>query len=557
MRRRYLLLAASVAAAAAVLALRARGEAPAAVPTAQARTARFAVPGQAGQTVARARYRLAFEQQVTVPGKGPIQLRAEGTWTSTPRADGRAEVRFSPALLDGPASELPRTADLDAPAQLVREGGTLTAIGFPDEMPAAARKLLTGLATTFQCSERPGAGWTAVEEDLTGRYEAVYVRQGGGIDRTRPRYTALRGPGGLSAESTGDVTPTEESRFVVDADGIVTARVALDVAFAIGKGAEPVRLRLRASLAREAIERVPVPGGATLAAGPISGFADYEGARRNADASFVAGATVPDLLAEVKRAAAMSGRAGGNARAQVLARLAALVRLEPEAAEEIADHVRLRPGDDAEVQVLTGALASTRVAAGTDALASLAAEELPEAARLAVLGALSFSSPVTPASLRALTAGLDRPGADQAALGLGTHGRKTRAQDPAAADAAIDALLARHARAAGDAERKLYLEALGNGGAARALPVLRAAIDGGDRQLGSAAVFSLRFVPGADADALIERSIARPALAFAAIRAAAYRDPARFAPLLRDAQQRYADHNGIQGEIQAILRRWG
>lgn len=40
------------------------------------------------------------------------------------------------------------------------------------------------------------------------------------------------------------------------------------------------------------------------------------------------------------------------------------------------------------------------------------------------------------------------------------------------------------------------------------------------------AAFSLRFVPGADVDALIEQSLGRPQVALAAIRAAAYRDPA-------------------------------
>ncbi len=558
MRRRYLLLA---PAAASVFALRAScGDSSDSAPSAQAsgRAARISAPGRAGgPLVSRVRYRLAYDQQVTVSGKDPVSLRAEGAWFVTPRADGRTEVRFSPAVLDGPSGELPRAAELAAAAQLVREGGVLTAIGFPEEMPAKARKLLTGLATTFQHTDRSGEGWTADEEDLTGRYEAVYWRDGGAIERSRSRYTALRGPGGLSEESAGGATPTEEARFVVDADGVVTAKIELDVAFALGEGLPAVQLRLRASLEREAIERVADPGGLALAAAPISGHADYEGARRNADESFVAGASLEDLLAEVKRSVAMGGgREAGNARAQVLARLAALIRLEPEVAADLAEHLRQHPGELAEVRLLAGALASTRIAAGTDALAGLLAAELPDDARLAVMGALSFSNPATPAGLRALTAELDRPLGVQAAYGLANHGRQLRAQDPAAADAALERLLDRHARARDDVERRRYLEAIGNAGAARALPVLRAAIESGDRRLGSAAVFSLRFVPGADADALLERSIARPELAFAAIRAAGYRDPARWRPLLHAAQAQYPEHNGIQGEIRAILRRW-
>jgi HEAT repeat protein len=106
-------------------------------------------------------------------------------------------------------------------------------------------------------------------------------------------------------------------------------------------------------------------------------------------------------------------------------------------------------------------------------------------------------------------------------------------------------------------ERRRYLEALGNSGAPRALPALRAAMSGDDRQLASAAAFSLRFVPGPDADALLEQSIGRPEVALAAIRATAYRDPARWRPLLLAARDQYPGHDGIQGEIRAILRRWG
>lgn len=564
MRRSYLALAiaaVAVAAAAAVLALRSAGAEPA-EPAPAPRAGRLAAapPRTGGPLASQLRYRLELEQQITVPGKAPVTLRAEGTWTEAPRPDGRTEVRFSPAVLDGPPGELPRREDLEAAAQLVRADGVLTAIGFPDDMPAKARKLLTAIATTFQYTDRPGDGWTAVEEDLSGRYDAVYERGRGGIERRRPRYTALRGPAGLTAEAAAGASPAEQTRFVVDADGVVTAGVELDVAFALGDGIEPAALRLRARLEREAIEPVAEPAGLALAAAPISGFADFEGARRNADASLVAGASLPELLAEVKRAAALPGRDGGNPRAQVLAKLAALIRLDPEAAAEIAEHVRAHAGQLAETRVLAGALASARIAAGTDALAGLMQGELPEPARGVIVGALSFADPVTPASLAALSAELDGGHGAQAAFGLGTHGRKARAEDPAAADAAIERLLERHARAGSDAERRRYLEALGNGGAARALPVLRAALDAGDDRLAPAAAFSLRFVPGEGADALLERTIARalerPHLALAAIRAAAYREPARWRAQLLAAQEQFPGHDGIQGEIRAILRRW-
>jgi hypothetical protein len=317
-----------------------------------------------------------------------------------------------------------------------------------------------------------------------------------------------------------------------------------------------VQLVLHASLDRASIEHVVPPGGDAFVAAPIASYADFEGARRNADLSLVNGASMADLLVELKQAAAIAGREGGNARAQVMARLAALIRLDPEVAEEVAQHVRDHAGELDETKVLLGALASTRIAAGTNALAGLMGDELPDPARAAVVGALSFSSPPTDASLKALSAGIEQPHGDQSALGLGTHGRKLRAQDPAGADAATDLLLQHHARAATDNERRLYLEALGNNGAPRALPILRTAIAGDNRKLAAAAAFSLRYVPGAEVDTLLEQSIARPEVALAAIRAAGYRDAAHWRPLLIAAQEQYAGNDGIQGEIRAILRRW-
>lgn len=561
MRRRYLVLV-FAATFAGIFALRSHGASKRLTsPGSSARNARIAAGrGAAHGLVSQAHYHLSFEQHITMSGRPPSSLRAEGEWITTSRADGRTEVRFVPDTLDGPVGELPRAADLDAAAQLVSEQGVLNAIGFPDRMPAPARKLLTGLATTFQYTGQLGADWTIGEEDLTGRYDAVYRWSDDEIQRSRTRYTALRAQDGLSAVSAGGVTPTEKTRFRVDDDGVVSAVVELDVTFAVG-GVAPIQLVLRGSLERESIEQVEAPGGELFAAAPISGYVNFEGARRNADRSLVAGATVADLLAEVKRVAALAGRDGSNARAQALARLAALIRLDPEAAEEVADQVRQHPEALAEARVLVGALGSARVAAGTDALAGLMADELPDAARGAVVGALSFANPVTPASLHALSEGIEKPHGNQAALGLGTQSRKMRETDPASADAATQLLLSHQASAGTVGERRLFLEALGNSGATQALPVLRAAMTGDNSQLATAAAFSLRYVPGADVDALlaqsIEQSVERPEVALAAIRAAAYRDPAKWRPLLVAAQGQYPGHDGIQGEIRAILRRWG
>jgi HEAT repeat protein len=125
-------------------------------------------------------------------------------------------------------------------------------------------------------------------------------------------------------------------------------------------------------------------------------------------------------------------------------------------------------------------------------------------------------------------------------------------------------LRARYDQAGSDAERRTYVQALGNTGDPRALPILERAMHGAmhgamhddDRGLASPAVFSLRFIAGTDADALLDAALAQPELALAAVRAIGYRDPARWRDRLVQVQAVYTDHAGIQDEIRGILRRW-
>lgn len=512
-----------------------------------------------GGLVARTRYRLHYAQQIAMPGKSPTVVRVDGRWTTTPRVDGRIEVRFAPDVpdgIDGPRGELPAAGDVQAPIQLVLQGGVLTGFGFPAAMPLPARNLLTGLATTFQYSSAAGASWTRLEEDLTGSYGAVYQRAAGQVDRHRTAYTALRGASGLSPASRDRVTPDEQSRFQLDDDGLSSASIALDVTIAL-EGMPSFQVQVRGALEREAIERVPPAGGPGLAIAPITLQVDEVAARRAADRSTVDGATVEGLLAEVDRVAALAaGAETPKLRARTLSRLAALLRVEPGAAAAVADHVRAHPDDVSAARLLTGALSSAGTREATNSLAHLTAAPLPGATRDAVMGALALSTPATVDSLRALSDvvahGYDR----QAALALGIHGRLGQGDVPDGSRAASELLRTRYAQAGSDAERRTYVQALGNTGDPGALPILERALHGGERGLASPAVFSLRFIAGTDADALLDAALAQPELALAAVRAIGYRDPARWRDRLVQVQALYADRAGIQDEIRGILRRW-
>lgn len=541
-------VAAALAVAASVLVPRARPRHPAAAAaTAEATPWRPA----AGATVPEARYRLAFEQYVDAPGREPITILTQGTWITTPTADGHTAVHFHADAIDGPAGAVPDEAAASTAFELEQRDGVLSAIGFADDTSVLARRLLTGLATTLQFTARPQRAWTVVEEDLSGRYEASYARGDGSIERTRTRYTSLRGA--LGSAASGGVAPLERSRFVVDADGLVTADIDLDLRFELQPGVPPVAMKVRARLERAELAQVPASGMA-MALAPIDGQADLDGAHREIDARLVAGASLEQLLVEL-RAIIEAGDHPSPERGRLLTRLAALVRIDPSVAPAIADQIATS-ADPVLVRVLAGALASTEVAAGTDALAGLMERRLDEQTRAQVVATLSLAEPVTDTSVAALRRGLDQASGDQALFGLATHERKIASREPALASAVVDELLARAARAPSE-QRQLYVSALGNAGTARALPVLRAAIATDDRDLGSAAVFSLRFVPGDEADTMLSHALGRRELAFAAVRAIGYRDPARWRSVLAGLGDRFRDNARIQSEIQAILRRWG
>lgn len=502
--------------------------------------------------VLRIHYHLAYQQAITMTGRAPTEIDVDGEWITTPRRDGRIEVRFAPARLEGPKGALPAATALAAPVQLVAVNDVLAAMGFPAAMPEPARALMTALATTFQHTDRAGSSWTAAEDDVMGRYDAAYQRSGDVLARSRGAYRAMRGAGGLSPHGAHDVTPSEQSRFTLDGDGLVGADVALDLRIKVGEGAPSVDVRLRASLERTAIEWVQPPIGPAFPAEPISDHADRVAAARSADESLIAGASLAQLLDEITR------KGTGKEHARALSRLAAYLRLNPAAAAEVADALRAHAADRDLTQLLAGALASARVPEGTDALAGLALAQLPASAQTDVVNALTLSEPVTAASLDALDQSLDGADARQAALALGSHVRRADADLSSRSHDAVQQLLARYAAASSDAERTILAQALGNSGSPDALPLLRGLIHGGNPQLAGAAVFSLRFLSGdQEVDAMLASALGDADLAFSAVRAIGFREPTAWRDRLIDAQDQYAKRNDILAAIQAILRRWG
>jgi hypothetical protein len=504
----------------------------------------------------RARYRLSAEHHALVDGKASASQRVAGLWTTTARAGGRTEVEFTATRLEVVGEAAPTAAEVATPFVVATTDGLLTGLGFAEETPDGARNLLTSLATTLQVTDRPGAAWTALEEDLTGRYEARYTRAGERITRTRGRYTQMRGAHGLDASPVDMLASDEHTEVVLDARGLVSATVKLSQTVSPGRGMATVTILVTASLERVDVSEVALVAGADLAPAPVTARLDRAPLQRRRLESLVAGASTSTLLAEAHRAAHLDEHAPDRTRAgaSALRRLSALAQLDERAPVEMADAIRRDPGDHQVVGLVAGALSSSDSPAATGALASLLDEALPDDARSQILAQLGLARAPTAESAAALTRALDGPLGHQAALSLGAEASKL-GDDTAGGDA-IDLLLARYAAAA-PGDKRVYLQALANTGSPRVLPALKDAIQGADYDLARAAAYGLRSIPGDDVDDYLATLIENgTSVAVEAIMATGYRSATLWAPRLAAFQKQFQGQKRVLDAIQAVLGRW-
>lgn len=505
----------------------------------------------------RTRYRLSYEQRASLGGEPRAGAVVEGLWTLTEHGEGRVEAQLTAERLLLQGAPSPALALVAAPIQWVRREGRLSGMAFPEQMPREARAVLTGLATTFQFTPGEGPAWTVKEEDMQGTYEARYARTPEGLTRTRGGYLTLRGAQGV--DSVGPLARVQErSTFALDAQGLRRADVDLTLELSVGGGAPDLRMTVRGALVRLEAGEVEVAALAELAAGPISDHIDHVALKQQRDRNLVNGATTRTLLAEARRAALLPREApdAQKHRSVALRRLAAGLRLDPQAPAEVAELLRRESGDPSLTGLLSGALASAGDPESTNALAGLLSEPLPEPVRGALLGNLALTREPTGESVAALTQALDAPLGDQATLALGSQAR-TLGAESAEAGSAVDVLLERYAQARSAPERRLLLQALANSGHPRAFPVMRQHIAGQDWELANLGTYGLRFIPGEEVDSLLLQLIQSGSpLALEAIRATAFRLPAFWRPHLERAQLLQASNPRVVDAIRAVLVRW-
>lgn len=523
---------------------------PAEAPRRVAPADRVAPPPQAH----RDRYRLTYRVTTTLDGRPGPAGRVEGTWSLRPLRDGRVRARLIPTAVDGHHT-LPPAEAMTAAIELVgAPGEPLTGIGFPAGTPLEARRLHTQLAAAFWYVDGPGDRWQADEEDAAGAYVAEYQRTGDGVVRTVVAYTALRGPDGLSTRHAAAATPAGQTRFVFDADGLREVEIATRLTFDMGRGAPRIETAVEGRLER--IDRTPVAlADGALRVRPIEGHVDLGDQRAVVDDARVAGADLPALLAEVERVGRLdpADRETRAWRSVTLRRLSALLRLDPMSAPALADAARAAD-DPRRAGLLLGALGSAGTPSATEALAGLLDDALDPGFRRAVTHQLALADGASPAVIDALIPAA--AGGDPAAMAaLGAQSGRLGEGDPAAA-AAIETLLARYGAAESGDDKRRALMALGNSGAPRAMDVLLGNLAVRDPGVADAAVFGLRFMPPGEADTVLAAVLDRgDRRALAAVRAAAFRDPALWRDRLTAAAERFGDDARMARAIESALAR--
>jgi hypothetical protein len=343
--------------------------------------------------------------------------------------------------------------------------------------------------------------WRVLEQDASGEYEAAYSAAGAAIHKRKERFLRARGPRGLAPIQDPSAYAVASSIDLdLDASGW-PRHVSEDEALAVTAGAMRIEAKSKTHARLVTIEqtadlaRIVEAEEGGLEAEPEVDAEGFAKARRRADEGLVDGASYRMLLGDF---------ASGDVklRNRTMARLAALFRLRPEEAARAADSI-LRGGlADETTKRLIGALGGAGTPEAQQALSSvLGAEGASSETRGDAAAALGLTKDPTDDSKQALAEAArssDPALASTAALGLGNLSKRMIEQGSGDPSDAIALLIERLQGAADDAERILYLDALGNTGDARALAAIEPYLAHAEAKVRAAAVAALRFLAGVD-----------------------------------------------------------
>lgn len=458
-------------------------------------------------------YAIEARRAITLNGAPAPTLRRglDGALTLTviERDDALIHVRvgFSGQLWQKPKNP---DASLAGAAQALVASygpdGRLEMLHAPAAMSATVRDRFAALLSELQLSVPDGAGdrWEIEEMDTGGEYLAVYERAGdGSIERTKAGYVRVVQKDGLAlSASESTFSPSGAARITVGAHGWPSV-VHIDDSLTVETGQITVAYAGQVRATLRAAERADIPAldWNRLTTHHIASAGDPAARRRGHDRNRVQGKSYGQVSGELQR---IVGEHGFDAKhfPGAQSRMAALFRLDPSAAARAGQEARTTD-DENYARALISSLGQAGTAEAQSALLGvLEAEETSLARRRTAAIMTAVTRDTTADTLDRLAAiGSDNGLYDQANLALG--GAVNNAVDGVDTGAAVETLLERYAAATSDAERTLYMEALGNTGDRRALPLIQSALASTNGPLRRSALGALRFIPGQDIDILI------------------------------------------------------
>jgi len=458
------------------------------------------------------------------PAAEAMNLSVQGRWAETFVGGQAGVARYHVTITHAKVLSNGRPADalraeIEAPFFLERDhDGAVTGFYFERTTPELARSIVKTATAMRQVVLRPGQAWATTEQDPTGEYEAQYTRGPGPLTlgKKRTRYTRLSTARGLrptadvgSAEVSDDTTivltaedeldrlDTRVQTNVRPGDGLPTAAGKLQGAFVLhdrGTDASKVGEFERRRDALDRVEMITKPD--------VSVTAE---AWRESDRQVVGKRTLTDMVASLSKVPVEDKRA----RAEAMATLRADFRLRPEDTSRAAALVTSAPVEDGKaITAALGGVGSPEAQRALVAIVDNAGVPLP--VRLNASTAILLLEQPDPALVTELRRQMTDPNEHirgASALALGSVIQRIATEHPAEGDAAVVALVASLQTAPTARERVIALRALGNSGDARVTPLASQAYSDQAADVRIAAVHAVRFVPGAEADALITRAM--------------------------------------------------
>lgn len=533
-------------------------------------------------------YTLQTRRVVHMRGRGQppsdesfaLTLSAHYT-TTVLRADGMLVTLLT--QLDGiklempgePAAQAKLVRDLARPFLQIQEpDGKLRSLRIHREVDTVGRGFLKALAASLQFVRSPkgDSTWQSQEMDATGEYTAQYRKESDGKHCTKNRvhYLQIRAAQGLVPVSQlGKVTGSLEVTLTLsdgdDEAGRLLAASGRDL-LDIDPGPDMPLVSSESTFSLQRIKTTTVePGPMALALLEAADYTlsplmqmDTTDSDRRSDEQRVHGASFDQLLGALR---GLPTTDNGSQRAELQTRLSSLFRIRPETAK-LASQTIVAGVPEAVAKTVLGALSGAQSEAGQAALVDLLGEkklssDLRQNA-VAVLGLSDTPSEATTEALHKALRDTDPEVRSTAALALGNAaGAQRGASQVGAAEANVDELITLYQAAQTEDEQLLYLQAIGNAGDPRTLPLLQTALQSPSAAIRSAATQALRFISATPVDALLAQLLAQDSsseVRRAAIFACSFRQIVAVLPSLQKALASDKEATVRQDALQLLAR---